>query len=99
MSKTSQIKVLNTKGEEVKDFVVPASLLAQNIKPELVHQVVVGYAANRRAGTAHTKTRAEVSGGGKEPDTAPFVHLCGWVVAWCLVRAIQGIMSKDYQHN
>ena len=67
MSKTSQIKVLNTKGEEVKDFVVPASLLAQNIKPELVHQVVVGYAANRPARTVHIKTRAEVCGGGKKP--------------------------------
>ena len=32
-----------------------------------MHQVVVAYEANRRAGTAHTKTRAEVSGGGRKP--------------------------------
>ena len=33
----------------------------------LIHQVVVGSLANRRQGTAKTKTRAEVSGGGAKP--------------------------------
>ncbi|MHB2018103.1 MAG: 50S ribosomal protein L4 [Candidatus Xenobia bacterium] len=33
----------------------------------LVHQAVVRHLANRRAGTADTKTRAEVSGGGRKP--------------------------------
>lgn len=33
----------------------------------LVHQAVVRHLANLRAGTADTKTRAEVSGGGKKP--------------------------------
>ena len=33
----------------------------------LVHQVMVGQLANRRQGTAGTKTRAQVSGGGAKP--------------------------------
>ena len=35
--------------------------------PDLVHQAVVAIAANRRQPVAHTKTRGEVSGGGKKP--------------------------------
>ena len=35
--------------------------------PALVHQVVVGQQANARQGTASTKTRAQVSGGGRKP--------------------------------
>jgi large subunit ribosomal protein L4 len=37
------------------------------IKPGLVHEAVVMQLANQRQGTASTKTRGEVSGGGKKP--------------------------------
>ena len=35
--------------------------------PALVHQVVVGQLANARQGTASSKSRSEVSGGGRKP--------------------------------
>src|ERR1700736_880099 len=36
-------------------------------KLSLLHEAVVRHLANRRAGTADTKTRDEVSGGGRKP--------------------------------
>ncbi|MGH2627431.1 MAG: 50S ribosomal protein L4, partial [Anaerolineales bacterium] len=37
------------------------------IKPDLIHQALVRQQANARRGTHQTKTRAEVSGGGRKP--------------------------------
>lgn len=61
------VKVVNTSGQPVRELELPKAVVEYTIKPVVVHQVVVGQAAGRRAGTAHTKTRAEVSGGGKKP--------------------------------
>jgi len=46
---------------------LPASIFAVEPNNALLHSVIVGYLANQRQGTAKTKTRAEVSGGGKKP--------------------------------
>lgn len=52
----------------VKDTVeLPEAVFGAEVKPHLLHHVVVAQLAARRAGTASTKTRREVSGGGKKP--------------------------------
>lgn len=46
---------------------VPAAVLAGPVREHLLHEMVKAQLASRRAGTAATKTRAFVSGGGKKP--------------------------------
>lgn len=67
MALISRLSIVNAQGQPVRQFELPPAVLEQKVKPGVVHQVVVGYAANRRAGTAHTKDRSEVSGGGRKP--------------------------------
>ncbi len=64
---TKSVDVLNSQGQFVEKINLPSSLLSLKIKPAVLHQVMVAYGANRRAGTAHTKNRAEVAGGGRKP--------------------------------
>ncbi len=57
----------NQKGEEVGKVAIPETLFGVKWNADLVHQVVTSLASTARAGTAHAKTRGEVSGGGKKP--------------------------------
>ena len=54
--------------KQVKGTVeLPEAIFGAPVKTHLLHHVVVAQLASRRAGTADTKTRREVSGGGKKP--------------------------------
>src|SRR5262252_455584 len=46
---------------------LPADVFDVELNVPLIHQVVVAQLASARQGTASTKTRAEVRGGGKKP--------------------------------
>jgi large subunit ribosomal protein L4 len=46
---------------------LPVWLFGGEVNKPLLHQVTVAFTANKRQGTAATKTRAMVSGGGKKP--------------------------------
>lgn len=62
-----QAKIYDTKGSAVGDISLPAKVFAAKWRADLVHQVVEGMRSNKRAGTADTKDRGEVRGGGKKP--------------------------------
>jgi len=59
--------VYNNSGEQVKDIDLSSRIFGVKPKSEVVHQVVMAQEANSRQVLAHTKTRAEVRGGGKKP--------------------------------
>lgn len=61
-----KIKVLDTKGKAVSEVTVGDAIKFQ-VNQATVHQVVVAYQSGLRQGTASTKTRGEVSGGGAKP--------------------------------
>lgn len=62
-----ELPVKNIKGEEVDTIQVSESLFDAPMNAALVHQVMVAYQANQRQGTHSTKTRSQVSGGGRKP--------------------------------
>lgn len=59
--------VYNQQGEKIEEALLPKEIFDMKLNPDLVHQVVVSQMANRRKVIAHTKTRAEVRGGGRKP--------------------------------
>lgn len=62
-----KVDVLNMKGEKVKSVELPAEIFEAPINTDLMHQAYIQQMANARLGTHKTKTRSEVSGGGKKP--------------------------------
>ena len=61
------IKIFNTQGAEVGQLTLDTALWDGPVNLRLLSQAVAMYRTNRRAGTASTKTRGDVSGGGKKP--------------------------------
>jgi len=63
-----EINVKNASGEETgKTIELPASIFDVEPNIPLMHQVVTAQLAAARTGSAKTKTRGEVRGGGKKP--------------------------------
>jgi large subunit ribosomal protein L4 len=61
------VRVLDANGKEVAKRDLPAAMFEAEISVPLMHQVVVAGMAAIRRGTHSTKTRGDVSGGGKKP--------------------------------
>ena len=63
----AKVQVLNLKGEKVKDITLKDSVWNIEINEPVMHDAIVLARASLRQGTASTKTRSEVSGGGRKP--------------------------------
>lgn len=63
----TELAVLNTKFEKSGSLKANVDFSVEKINGTVVHQVVKATLAGRRQGTAMTKTKGMVSGGGKKP--------------------------------
>ena len=61
------LRVFNIEGKPVGTLTLEASVWEGRVNTQLLSQAVAMYRTNARAGTASTKTRGNVSGGGKKP--------------------------------
>ncbi|MTI94231.1 MAG: 50S ribosomal protein L4 [Firmicutes bacterium] len=62
-----KVAIQNQQGEQVGELELNATVFAAPVNQTAIHQAVVAYQANQRRGTASTKTRGEVRGGGRKP--------------------------------
>ncbi len=62
-----QTTLYDRAGKNVGSVELSESLFAAPVNAAVLHQVVTAQLAGRRTGTADTKTRGEVRGGGKKP--------------------------------
>jgi large subunit ribosomal protein L4 len=63
----STVNIVNTKNESVGEFELNDAIFNREVKEYILHEVVRMQRAAKRAGNACTKTRVEVSGGGRKP--------------------------------
>ena len=61
------VDVYSLTGKKIDKFKLNPEIFNAEVRKGLLHQAVVMYRANQRQGTASTKTRANVRGGGKKP--------------------------------
>ncbi|MCC7522646.1 50S ribosomal protein L4 [Candidatus Uhrbacteria bacterium] len=62
-----KISLYNTTGKAVGEMELSDAIFGVKPNPALVHEAVIAQRANKRRSVAHTKTKGEVSGGGKKP--------------------------------
>ena len=62
-----KIDVYNIEGKKVSTLDLKDEIFGIKPNEKIVHIALVNYMANQRQGTSSTKTRAEVSGGGRKP--------------------------------
>jgi large subunit ribosomal protein L4 len=61
------LEVFNKKGEKAGTVKLDEKVFNGRVNKSLLQQVITMYLANQRKGTAQTKTRGEVRGGGRKP--------------------------------
>jgi large subunit ribosomal protein L4 len=61
------LPIFSTEGKEIDTVRLDAAIFDGPINTAAIYQVITAYRANQRKGLAATKTRGEVSGGGRKP--------------------------------
>jgi large subunit ribosomal protein L4 len=61
------VDIVNTENKKVGSIQLSDAVFGTEVNTALVHQVIKAQLAGRRQGTAKTKTKSEVRGGGRKP--------------------------------
>lgn len=62
-----KVQIYNTTGKKMKEITAPKEVFSYPYNEHLIYEAVVNYQTNQRRGTASTKSRSEVRGGGQKP--------------------------------
>jgi len=62
-----QVDVINRENKSIGSIDLPQEIFGAEVKRGLLHEVVRNYLANQRQGSASTRTRGLVRGGGRKP--------------------------------
>ena len=62
-----KIAISNSKGEKIKDIKLNKDIFGIEVNKNVLHDAIILARASLRQGTHDTKTRSEVSGGGRKP--------------------------------
>jgi len=96
------VVMVDQNNKKVKDVELPG-VFSTEVRSHLVHAAVVNQLANRRAGTAATKNKALVSGGGKKPwkqkGTGRARAGSSRSPLWRHGGAVFGPMPRDYSYS
>ena len=63
----SKLEIVNLNGEKVKDIKLEDNIFGIEPNDAVLHNAIIKAQAGMRQGTHSTKTRSEVSGGGRKP--------------------------------
>jgi len=63
----AKVKLYNAQGKSVGEKDLRDDVFGIAVNPSFIHEVVISLQGNARKPWAHTKTKGEVSGGGKKP--------------------------------
>lgn len=62
-----KIEVYNLIGKKTQEIDLDKNVFGEKVNHDLIYEVTIALASNKRRGTAHTKLRSEVRGGGRKP--------------------------------
>jgi large subunit ribosomal protein L4 len=98
-----KLRLRNIKGHTIGSVEVSDRVFNAPMNKALVHQVMVGQLANARQGTAHVKTRRQVSGGGAKPRPQKYTGRArqGSIRApqWRGGGVVFGPAPRSYRHH
>lgn len=63
----AKLQLLDATGKAAGEIGLPEDVFSYPVKKNLLHEAVRNFRANQRQGTAATKTRSDVTGGGRKP--------------------------------